>query len=396
MSSKRNILIVTETITAGGAETFALRLARKMRQLGHGCDLLCLNPDFVDQRLLGAHAVEPIILSLPAVRWIKRFDRAAGMLGLEVGVQHWLSTRFVRKLLGGYDVVHTNLLGADLLFARLKRERPELRVVSTLHGDYALHEFEVASTAEGRRSRHWPKQKELLKSEIDAWAYISEDQRRLMTDRLGIEEGRLRRIYNGFELSPAAQDAPLKRADAALTFAMAARGTIPEKGWEWLIRAFLTLQGDVQLLLIGAGDYLSGLQQQFGTHPRIRFAGFHPDPAVLIAQADLFVLPTTYPAESLPTVIIEALSVGVPIIATDVGEIAAMLRTPAGEQAGLVLDPDQPSLIERLATAMQGCVDDPSRLEQLQKVTGEAFAKFDMTSCAEAYVRLYGEIIDRG
>jgi glycosyltransferase involved in cell wall biosynthesis len=56
-------------------------------------------------------------------------------------------------------------------------------------------------------------------------------------------------------------------------------------------------------------------------------------------QMDLFVLPTLFPFESLPTVIIEALSCRLPVIATWVGEIEKMLSAgPAGEKAGMLVD----------------------------------------------------------
>ena len=48
----------------------------------------------------------------------------------------------------------------------------------------------------------------------------------------------------------------------------------------------------------------------------------------MIGQCDVFVHPSIYKAESLPTVIIEALFAGVPVIATDVGEVATMIGTP--------------------------------------------------------------------
>ena len=54
------ILIVTEALVLGGAETFVLRLARRLREDGHEAELMCLNPDLVDPRLIGQFTDVPI------------------------------------------------------------------------------------------------------------------------------------------------------------------------------------------------------------------------------------------------------------------------------------------------------------------------------------------------
>lgn len=384
---------MTEALVAGGAETFALRLTNKLRALGHGCELLCLNRDLVDPQLVAAHGGQPMIIAVPAIRQIKRVDRLARMLGLNVQLQRRLTEALVAPLLDGYDVIHSNLLGSDLLFASIKQRRPSLRLVSTLHGDYALHELGNVSRAEGRRSEAWPRQKALLKANIDRWVTIAEPQHQLM-ERLGVAASRLTNIPNGYELSPTALNAARTARTGPFTFAMAARGSIPEKGWEVLIQAFLQVRGDARLCLIGEGEHLGQLHRRYGGDERIRFAGFQADPAVLIAQADLFVLPTTYPAESLPTVVIEALAVGVPVIASDIGEIKGMLRTRHGELAGTILPlTNGRPLLASLVAAMQRYIDQPELLADKKGKTASAFLKFDMNRCAAAYARVYAEVV---
>jgi glycosyltransferase involved in cell wall biosynthesis len=136
------------------------------------------------------------------------------------------------------------------------------------------------------------------------------------------------------------------------------------------------------------------LERQHGGDRRIVFAGFQADPAVTIAVADLFALPSTYPAESLPTVIIEALSVGVPVVATNVGEVGAMLTGPGGAVAGCVLPLRHGEVdVEELRAAIQGFVDDRAALARAAEATAGAFRPYDLTSCAEAYVDLYSDVL---
>lgn len=78
------ILLMTETICAGGAETFVLRMARKFGQLGHHCDILNLNSDLEDHRLVAQYPEINIHrVQIPAVRWIKRFDRLLRLLKID-------------------------------------------------------------------------------------------------------------------------------------------------------------------------------------------------------------------------------------------------------------------------------------------------------------------------
>jgi glycosyltransferase involved in cell wall biosynthesis len=59
------------------------------------------------------------------------------------------------------------------------------------------------------------------------------------------------------------------------------------------------------------------------------FLGAHPNVASIFRLADLAILPSS--AEAMPMVILEAIAMGVPVVATDVGDVREMLeRTGAG------------------------------------------------------------------
>ena len=77
MTSPLRILLVTETLVTGGAETFVLRLARQLRALGHQADVLNLNRDLQEAALVDQFGDITIHqVPMPMVRWIKRADRA--------------------------------------------------------------------------------------------------------------------------------------------------------------------------------------------------------------------------------------------------------------------------------------------------------------------------------
>ena len=385
------ILLVTEALVLGGAETFVLRLARRLRQDGHTADVLCLNPDHEDARLVGQFPDVPIQrVPLAGLRTLKRADRVGRMLGVDLDLQQRRAARWVeRYLIGRYDIHHTHLFGADWLFTRLKRRRPGMKIVSTLHGDYALYE-ERAKGTERTQILHWrTKLAETIRA-IDRWVTISRAQHRQFETLFGVDSRRLVDITNGYA-PPAPLPSVSRRADAPLTFVMVARG-MREKGWGFLIDAFKRLDGNCRLMLVGEGAFLDTLRTRHGDYARIDFAGVHPNPVELIGRCEVFVHPSIYKAESLPTVIVEALFAGLPVIATDVGEVATMLAAPSGELAGTLVSPDEATLTDQLAAAMQAFLDDPALRRRHAALARAAFAKFDMGKCAAAYARLYAEV----
>ncbi len=107
---------------------------------------------------------------------------------------------------------------------------------------------------------------------------------------------------------------------------------IPSKGVEELVKAWaeLGLEG-WELLLAGPGNiaYQERLLQCY--RPKnTRFLGEldHNKAMVYMAQCDLFVLPSH--TEGFPNVVLEAMALGKPIIATEVGAIPEMLNNDCG------------------------------------------------------------------
>lgn len=145
--------------------------------------------------------------------------------------------------------------------------------------------------------------------------------------------GKLCRIFNpvnvGFinnSLDPALR-AQLTRPDQRL-FVGAGR-LVDQKGFDRLIGALGVWRDrdDWRLIILGEGPDHQKLQQMIDRHglKQITLAGFESRPWRYFAVADAFVLPSRH--EGLPNVALEALALGVPVIASDsaggIGEIAA-------------------------------------------------------------------------
>lgn len=120
-----------------------------------------------------------------------------------------------------------------------------------------------------------------------------------------------------------------------------------EKGFDLLIDAFSTLcrRGlDLELWIAGEGQERQALERraaQSGCQDRIVFLGFYPDTRQLFECFDAFCLPSL--REGLPNVVLEAMAMEVPIVATTVGGVAGVLRH---EENALLVPPGSATALE--------------------------------------------------
>lgn len=105
----------------------------------------------------------------------------------------------------------------------------------------------------------------------------------------------------------------------------------PEKGHKYLIEAMATVSKrlpNVQLLLVGDGWLRSRLEQlvkDYALDRNISFLGLRDDIPMLLSIAHLFILPSAS-NEAMPLAILEAMAMGVPVIATNVGGVSELLE----------------------------------------------------------------------
>lgn len=381
------ILQLTETLHAGGAETFVVRLSNALAAAGHEVTVAIAVP-IVNAAVRGALdpevAVE--ILPLPKWRWWSKAESGFRKAGIRFRPLQWRQRRWLERLIGEHrpDVIHSHLFKVDLLATAIRRKFPGLGHVLTVHGDYPMY-------LDGSADPFMLDAKALMRTvakQADAIVAVAATNLRLFRDVLGADEDRLHLIYNGY---PAPSERARTRAQLGLpegkfVFGMVGRG-IEGKGWREAIAAFELLNHpDAALVLVGEGPALERLQGEV-VNPSVHFAGFAANPIDFVSQVDVGLLPSR--AEALPTAIIEYLACGKPVIATDVGEVAAMLSTSSGERAGMVLDVSAGDLVGDLAEAMRVMIDDSGRRALFAERARAAFAKFDMGRCVEHYEALF-------
>ena len=131
----------------------------------------------------------------------------------------------------------------------------------------------------------------------------------------------------------------------------------PEKGHRYLIEALSFIKPEDiawSCIFLGDGELeteLRALAEKHGLSEQIKFPGFCEDVFSVLLSADVFALPSLH--ESSPNALIEAMGVGLPCIASDVGGISDLIEN--GEN-GVRVPPKDP---EELAAALYWVLTQP-------------------------------------
>ena len=118
----------------------------------------------------------------------------------------------------------------------------------------------------------------------------------------------------------------------------------------------------------------------------MEFPGFRSDIEAQLRRADAFVLPSLN--ENLPLALLQAMAVGLPCIATDVGGVREVLDDGAG-----ILVP--PGSVQALIAAMDLLVSRPEVAAELGAAARKRVEeRFSLSRCADDHVRLWSDIMN--
>jgi glycosyltransferase involved in cell wall biosynthesis len=187
---------------------------------------------------------------------------------------------------------------------------------------------------------------------------------------------------------PAGPDLPLSPG----TRLVASAGRLsPEKRFDRLIDAVALARREIpelRLLLVGDGPERSALESRAAERAggAVHFAGFREDSTAWIARAEVFVLSSD--REGLPISLLEAMALGVPVVATAVGGVPELVRS--GETGLLALAPTAEGIAEPLVRLLR----DPALRARLGEAGREAVRReYDVERTAEETERLYLEVL---
>ncbi|EGJ32393.1 glycosyltransferase [Moorena producens 3L] len=151
-----------------------------------------------------------------------------------------------------------------------------------------------------------------------------------------------------------------------------------QKDFPTLIKAFAIAQQNcsARLMILGEGEErpkLEALVKELGLEDQVSLPGFVNNPFAYMAQAALFVLSSN--REGLPTVLIEAMAVGTPVVATNCKSGPEEILA-GGKYGNLVPVGD----VEGLAQAMVATLNNPIAPEVLQSRAKEEFSQEKSTT----------------
>jgi glycosyltransferase involved in cell wall biosynthesis len=296
------IAFFLQDLTGGGAERVMLTLAGGFADRGHDVDLVLVRaagdllsdvPSNVRTVTLGTRRT---VYSIPRLTRYLRKERPAALLSA---------------------LVHVNI--AAILAARLSGRRP--RVVVTEHNQLARN----AALARSPAVRLAHRAVASIYPFADEIVAVSDGVADSLTSYSGLPGRRVRVIHN-----PVVTPTLHRKARAAPPHPWFADGQPPvilgvgrltaQKDFVNLLRAFAILRQrrQAKLVILGEGadrTMLLDLVEQLGLAEDVDLPGFTPNPYAYMSRAAVFVLSSAW--EGLPTVLIEAMACGTPVVATD-------------------------------------------------------------------------------
>lgn len=341
----------------GGAET---SLANLVGAVARRIDAVVVGTDrSVVDRIASNRPGTPTVL-LPVI---------GGKWSVRAIVAHARAFRRLRP-----DVVHVNVnaTGASPWAILAARAAPGARVVAVEHLPHPIRR---------RRRRLLARvTSKLLAAHVAVGERSAGDTARF----IGVPRASLRVIANGV---PDVDLAPLPRPAAGPTVGSLGR-LEKQKAYDVLVRALPGLPA-CTAVIVGEGrerEPLVRLAESLGVSERLVLHGWSDEARRHLTTFDVFVLPSR--SEGLPLALIEAMLAGLPVVASDVGDVREIVEEGI---TGLLVQPEDAT---GLTMALESLLRDPL----LRSAMGErgrrrALDLFSVGAMASSFEALYEEVV---
>lgn len=171
---------------------------------------------------------------------------------------------------------------------------------------------------------------------------------------------------------------------------------VENKGVHILLRAFCEVQRKVdavKLVIVGSGELegdLRSLAQRLGVEKKVLFLGKFPQEKMpfIYSGADIFVLPTLY-SEPFGIAAVEALSSGVPVIASNIGGLKEIVENG---NVGYLIKPSDAKMLESFLVRLLS--NDTERDRLGKNARKRALDKFDWKKIGSKVSNLYRKVLE--
>ncbi len=272
-------------------------------------------------------------------------------------------------------VHHFNMLAIAYWPARIAGVK---RIVVTEHSNYLLRTQSSARRIARRYGRR-----------VDLTTVVHQGLADYLVNQIGLDARRVRVIPNGVDtLRFRPGEATALRQQLGIPPDVLLAGYVgrlhPDKDPMNLVQAISCLTPEqregLRVVFIGDGACRDEMSRHIGEHDldvTIELLGERQDIPALMQAMDAFVLPSR--TEGLPVALLEAMSTGLPIVATDVGGVSGAVG-----EGGLIVPPRSP---EALARALADLMDDQSKRVRLgEQSRRRAVDRFDRSHMFEGYM----------
>lgn len=237
---------------------------------------------------------------------------------------------------------------------------------------------------------------------VSHFVALSRDLAGYLVDRVGVRAGKVAQLYNGVDAVrfhpaeglPPIEGCPFRRPDHWLVGTVGRMQTVKDQ--TLLARAFVrtlemapSLKGRLRLIMIGDGPLRGEARQileQAGVADLAWLPGERHDVPEILRGLDCFVLPSL--AEGISNTILEAMAVGLPVVATRVGGNPELVIE--GVTGRLVPSGDA----DAMAAALIAYASDPEQARAAGRAgRAEVERRFSLEAMVGAYQGLYDRLL---
>lgn len=294
----------------------------------------------------------------------------------------------------GIQLVSSFLMRSHIVALLVKRLlRPELRIVLNIHEH--LTESEPYLYVRRRDRMAARSIARLLFRAADHIVAVGDDVRRDLISNFRLPEELVSTVHNPIDLEQirrlGAADSPVETDPP---FICALGRLVYLKGYDELIRSFarLRVRRPLRLVIIGDGDerpVLESLVASLGLTGSVIFIGWQSNPWATLARARVMAL--TSRTEAFPSVITEALALGVPVVAVECSR--GVVESLDGGHAGLLVRAGDGAALD---AAIERALDDRAAVAQMRDRGLRHVERFALQRAVADYESLILEVLGRG
>jgi glycosyltransferase involved in cell wall biosynthesis len=364
---KEKIALFLPSLVGGGAERVMVNLANSMAAKGVRVDLVVAHAEGAYKNQVAANVH---IVDFKSARSLASFPKLVGYLRREQP----------KALISALE--HTNVLSIwakRLAFVSTKN-------VITEHISSSLINYAAGYTPTKLRATLYAMRFSypLAEKIVTVSQGVADD----LVQTIGINKNKLEVIYN-----PVLNESMFEKAEQPIDHPWFQPGQppvllgvgrfVPQKDFPNLLKAFALLRKKqmARLVILGEGELrpqLESLVKELGIEADVQLPGFNSNPYAFMKRASVFVLSSVL--EGLPTVLIEAMALGTPVVSTDCKSGPKEILGSSGY--GMLVPTENP---EALAAAIEKTLNSPR-----QTIDHSKLKRYTSDEATNNYLRAAG------